>query len=222
MSTKTIYDALVAAGMTREGACAMLGNMKAESSMRSNIAQRGMTKLTDAQYTAAADNGLIDFAHDSVGYGLCQWTYHTRKANLLAIAKSKGVSVGDEDMQVQFCIRELRTEYTGVWAVLTASHDLLQCTQTVCTQYERPAVNNVGTRYEFAQQFMAWLESNGSETPNSSPAPATQEQQSDVILLQLAMQQDGYWDKSIDGLNTADWREAYRAFAGDVLGVDIK
>lgn len=73
-----------------------------------------------------------------------------------------------------------------------------------------------------SERFKALVRGNCSEIPNSSTAPATQEQQSDVILLQLAMQQDGYWPNTIDGLNTASWREAFRAFAGDVLGVEIK
>ena len=51
MSAQTIYDDLRKAGMTHEGACAMLGNMQCESSLRPNIAQRGMTNLTDAQCT---------------------------------------------------------------------------------------------------------------------------------------------------------------------------
>ena len=51
MSEHTIYTDLRRAGMTHEGACAMLGNMQCESSLKANIAQRGMTSLTDAQYT---------------------------------------------------------------------------------------------------------------------------------------------------------------------------
>lgn len=152
MSNKTIFDALVGAGMTVEGACGMLGNMAAESTMRPNIAQRGMTTMSDADYTFAADNGDIDFANDSVGYGLCQWTYHTRKAALLAFAKSRGVSVGDGDMQTQFCVKELKEGYPDLWAMLCSSNDLLQCTERICKEFERPAVNNVEARYGFAKQ----------------------------------------------------------------------
>ena len=88
MSNKSIYTALRAAGMTAEGACGLMGNMMAESNMRSNIAQRGMTSLSDAEYTRRADAGTLDFVHDAVGYGLCQWTYFSRKQNLLAFARS--------------------------------------------------------------------------------------------------------------------------------------
>ena len=36
------------------------------------------------------------------------------------------------------------------------------------------------------------------------------------------MQLDGYWPGTVDGLNTAAWREAFRGFAGDVLGTAIQ
>ena len=127
MSIKTIYDQLRAVGMTAEGACGLMGNMMAESSMQADIAQRGMTTLTDYGYTVAADMRTIDFVHDSVGYGLCQWTYWSRKQDLLSFAAASGVSVGDEDMQVQFCVKELRELFPNVWVVLTGSHDLYEC-----------------------------------------------------------------------------------------------
>ena len=149
MSKLTILTALVRGGMTPIAACAMGGNMMCESNMTANIAQRGMTTLTDAQYTAAADCGAIDFAHDAVGYGLCQWTYFTRKQALLDYARSCGVSVGDEQMQVQFCLNELRTGYPRLWAYLQTTQDI-HCAGDICTDYERPAVNNIRDRIAYA------------------------------------------------------------------------
>lgn len=93
--------------MSAAGACGLMGNMQAESGMKSSIVQRGMTELSDAEYTRRADCGELDFAHDGVGYGLVQWTFGPRKEKLLGFARAAGVSVGDEDMQVKFCISEL-------------------------------------------------------------------------------------------------------------------
>lgn len=149
MSTLSILTALVRGGMTPIAACAMGGNMTAESNMQSNIAQRGMTTLTDAEYTRAADSGTIDFVHDAVGYGLCQWTYYTRKQALLDYARSCGVSVGDEQMQVRFCLNELRTGYPRLWAYLQTTQDI-HCAGDICTDYERPAVNNIRDRIAYA------------------------------------------------------------------------
>lgn len=146
MSTETIYKRLIQAGLTPAGACGLMGNMCAESGMKANIAQRGMTSLSDADYTAAADNGTIDFIHDSVGYGLCQWTYYSRKQGLLDFARSRGKSVGDEEMQVDFCLCELRTSYPGLLALLKSVTDVYTAASDVCTVYERPAVNNISKR----------------------------------------------------------------------------
>lgn len=169
MSAKTIYTQLVQAGMSPTGAFAMMGNMQAESAMRANNAQDGMTKKTDAEYTAAVDNGTYPyFVNDAVGYGLCQWTYHTRKAELLSFAKSRGVSIGDESMQVAFAIKELKRDYAKLWKYLTTTTDLQKATSRICKEFERPAVNNITTRYKNAIGFRESL-ANVSETkPNEA------------------------------------------------------
>ena len=146
MSELSILKLLVQGGMTPIAACAMGGNMYCESTMESNIAQRGMTSLSDAEYTAAADAGTIDFVHDAVGYGLCQWTYYTRKQKLLEYARAYGVSVGDETMQVKFCLEELRTEYASLWSYLQTAQTLYSAAASICKEYERPAVNNIQDR----------------------------------------------------------------------------
>ena len=210
MSNKSIYDALRAAGMTKEGACGVMGNMMAESGMKSNIAQRGMTKLSDEQYTAAADNGLLDFRNDQCGFGLIQWSYPSRKARLLQFAKSQGVSVGDEAMQVQFCIQELKSDYPGLWDYLCTSHDLFMCTQKVCMEYERPAVNNVGTRYEYAEQFYDEF-ANGEQTPIKEPKNWDWK----IAIIQFVMQQDGYWGEP-DGMKSPAFFEAWDEFGKDM------
>ena len=153
MSKLTILQALVLGGLSPVGACAMGGNMMAESGMKANIAQRGMTKLTDAEYTAAADAGTIDFSRDGVGYGLCQWTYPTRKAALLKWSKTFGLSVGDEAMQVQFCLKELEQDYPALLDYLKATKLLYEAAGKVCTEYERPAVNNIRVRADFANEL---------------------------------------------------------------------
>ena len=173
MSNKTIYMALIQAGLTAEGACGLMGNMYAESTMKSNIAQRGMTPLSDEQYTLGADIGTINFTSDSVGYGLCQWTYGPRKAALLAYAKSQNKSVGDENMQVQFCLKELQ-EYGSVLKVLTTSHDLKECSDIVCTKFERPAVNNLEDRYNYSMKFYdEFGVMNPAFTEKPTPTPET-------------------------------------------------
>ena len=207
MSIKTIYKALTAAGLTPQGACGLMGNMMAESSMKADIAQRGMTALTDRQYTAAADAGTIDFAHDAVGYGLCQWTFHSRKAKLIAFARARGVSVGDETAQVQFCLRELQEDFPGVWRVLTGSNDLYECARIVCIQYERPAVNNVDARHAYAQSFFRQLY-DAAEQQLFPPDLS-------VLVLQAVLRGNGY-EVEADGRKSAAFFEKLREFTADM------
>ena len=212
MSTQSIYDALVASGMTIEGACALMGNMEAESRMKSNIVQIGCSKLTDEQYTAAADNGLIDFVHDSVGYGLCQWTHWERKQRLLDFAKKLGVSVGDEDMQVKFAIFEMKTYYNSTFSLLCSSNDLHYCTQFVCVNYEQPKYNNVGIRYMYAQGF---LQMAYSEKP-----PVNSKIDKTILVIQSIMACDGYWDvDKINGVRNDLFRRKIVEWANDVASI---
>jgi len=150
--------------MSPVGACAMLGNMQAESGMRANNAQDGYG-YTDEGYTAKVDAGQLNFI-DSIGYGLCQWTYGPRKLKLLQFARSRGVSVGDEDMQVDFCIQELRSEYPKLWLYLCDATGVYEAAEKICLEYERPAVNNVNTRAGYANGFYM---SFGGVEPSQSP-----------------------------------------------------
>lgn len=154
MSELMIYNQLVGSGLSPAGACGLMGNMKAESAMRSNNAQDGMTDMTDEVYTVSVDIGAYDnFVNDGVGYGLCQWTYPTRKSMLLSFAKDYGVGIGDMVMQLEFCVRELKDWYPGLWQYLCTTTDTYTAASRVCKEYEQPAVNNIDVRARFAAEF---------------------------------------------------------------------
>lgn len=193
-NAKRIWQILRAAGMTEAGAAAMLGNMQAESALRANNAQDGMTKLSDAEYTQLVNTGAYsNFSRDSVGYGLCQWTFYTRKAALLRYARSQGTSVGDLDMQVNFCIKELKEDFPALWSFLTSTADLGKATERICKEYERPAYNNVAERLGYAEKWLVALR--GEEI-----ATAPQEPRNDI-----------YWpprtiDAGMEGPDVAVWQ----------------
>ena len=95
---------------------------------------------TDAAYTAAVDNGSYkNFVRDSAGYGLCQWTYWSRKQALLAFCQSKGTSIGDLEMQLEFMYKELSENYGTVISELRSATSVLQASNAVLLKYERPA-----------------------------------------------------------------------------------
>lgn len=207
MSNQTIYSALILAGMTPEGACAVMGNMQAESGMKAtNVEDR--SGIRDEDYTAKVDNDpSYDFGTDNghhYGYGLCQWTLPSRKRALLAFAKSSGASIGDEYTQVQFCVKELCKDFPGVWALLVSSHNLYECTSMFCAVYENPAVKNTEVRYEYAQKFFD--EFAGQEIQPDAPISDLNTQHWDwkIALIQFCMQADGYWGK-VDGLKSKDF-----------------
>ena len=138
-----IWNYLTAAGMTACGAAGLMGNLYAESGLiPTNLQNTYEKKLgyTDAAYTAAVDSGAYDnFAKDGAGYGLAQWTYHTRKAALLAFAKAAGKSVGDLETQLAFLVKELRESFKLVHYVLVTATDVKTASNVVLLQFEKPA-----------------------------------------------------------------------------------
>jgi hypothetical protein len=99
---KTIWNTLKSAGFNDYGTAGLMGNLYAESGLRpTNLEGTYERKLgfTDETYTQSVDNNsYTNFVKDCAGYGLAQWTYWTRKQNLLNYAKQKGKSIGDLTM----------------------------------------------------------------------------------------------------------------------------
>jgi hypothetical protein len=143
-------------------ACAvagLMGNLFAESGLiPANLQNNFQSRLgmDDAAYTAAVDSGAYgNFANDGAGYGLAQWTYHTRKQALLDHVRAAGASVGDLTAQLDFLWAELQ-KYTGLMAVLRAAKTIREVSDAVLLQYERPADQGEAVkvkRAEYAQGF---------------------------------------------------------------------
>ena len=217
MDARTIYDFFISSGMTRAGALGMIGNLMAESTpeLKPNIVQRGMTKLTDEQYTAAVDNGLLDFV-DSIGYGLAQFTYRTRKAALLSFAKASGTSVGDGEMQLKFIVKELQSEYPTLWKALCSSTNIDGCVDMVCCQYERPAVNNLSVRRNYAHEIEKQIPANSYQENSKDPVAKTFPPDPTVLAFQMWMQYNGYWDGPVTGYKNKYFFQKLREFTDDM------
>ena len=142
MSERSIWNRLDAVIRNSHGTAGLMGNLYAESGLRSTNLQQSAEKrlgMTDDQYTAAVDSREYqDFIRDSAGYGLAQWTYHSRKANLLEYAWSRGTSIGDEDMQVDFLLHELQTDYKTLFERLQTAQTVREASDAVLTMYEQP------------------------------------------------------------------------------------
>lgn len=120
-----------------------MGNLYAESGLRPNNLQNsyeGKLGMADAEYTELVDKGsYTNFVRDSAGYGLCQWTYWSRKEALLAHVKSLGKSIGDLEAQLSFLMKELSAGYNGVLNVLKMATTVRDASDIVLVQFERPA-----------------------------------------------------------------------------------
>ena len=125
------------------GVAGLMGNLYAESGLKSTNLQNSFNKklnITDEEYTSLVDgNNYPNFVTDKAGYGLAQWTYHSRKKNLLDFARQKGTSIGDMSMQLEFLIHELKTGYKAVFDTLASAKSVEEAAVIVLTGYEKPA-----------------------------------------------------------------------------------
>ncbi|MBQ2858359.1 MAG: hypothetical protein IJE78_14795, partial [Bacteroidaceae bacterium] len=164
MSAESIYKQLKQAIGNDFGVFGLMGNLKAESNLQANNLQNTYSKkfgMTDAEYTKAVDDGsYTNFVRDSAGYGLAQWTYWSRKQNLLKYKEAYGSSIGDEAMQVAFMIGELMASYPTVWNVLKNAKSVREASDVVLTQYERPADQSESVKVKraaFGEELMKQL-----------------------------------------------------------------
>lgn len=104
-----IYNFLYGRIKNAFGVSGLMGNLYAESGLVPANLQNSFEKklgYTDDTYTTSVDNGdYTNFVHDSAGYGLAQWTYWSRKENLLLFVRSRNQSIGDLNHSLNFCIR---------------------------------------------------------------------------------------------------------------------
>lgn len=149
------YRKFIAAGMTPAGACGLIGNIEAESDgfypyrveylCLQRLKENGK-EYTHESYTAAIDGGKIsaeEFLHPlpgkQYGYGLAQWTSPGRKSGLWSLAKRKGVSIADEDMQIEYLLWELENSYSHVLNVLKSTQSIREASDVVLKKFEQPA-----------------------------------------------------------------------------------
>ena len=143
MSEATIWSFFKKKGLSDCGVAGLMGNLYAESGLKPTNLQNSYEKklgMSDADYTAQIDAGIYqDFVHDSAGYGLAQWTFWSRKQNLLAFALSRGKSIGDLEMQLDFLWKELTESYSSLVNVLKSATSVRAASDAVLVQFERPA-----------------------------------------------------------------------------------
>ncbi len=125
------------------GVAGLMGNLYAESGLIPNNLQNSCSKrlgLSDAEYTLQVDNdAYTNFVKDQCGYGLAQWTWWSRKQNLLVAAKAANVSIGNLQMQLDFLWKELQTDYASTLTVLKSATSVREASNVVLMKFEQPA-----------------------------------------------------------------------------------
>lgn len=142
-NAKIIWDFLLNQGFNKIGVSAIMGNLQCESGLLPNNLQNNYNTtfgMSDEIYTTSVDNGsYTNFVHDSAGYGLAQWTYWSRKQNLLNYAKSKGKSIGDLNTQLEFLVKELKESFPSLFTLLKNATSIASATSQFMIKYEMPA-----------------------------------------------------------------------------------
>lgn len=173
---QTIYNRLRQGGLTEAAALGMLGNWKAESGNEPYRLQGDFSayRTMSKAYVQSATNGSMSKSEfcKAVGFGLAQWTYPARKANLWDWWKASGKALDSAEMQTDFAMHELQTEYRALLEFLKSTNDIFTATSRICREYERPAVNNIDARFQNANSIKYEIDLNGwQDDPEPEPEP---------------------------------------------------
>ena len=174
------YIFFKANGMTEAGAIGAIDNLESESDgfYPDRVEYLCLTRLretgknyTKETYTADGDSGKIsygEFLHPlpgkQYGYGYAQWTSPGRKEILWKWAKERGVSIADENLQLEYLIWELKNKYKNVWNVLTAATSIKEASDYFLVHYESPADTEEAVRQGRAArgyEFEKYLKNHG-------------------------------------------------------------
>ena len=140
-----IWNTLIKSGMTKAGVAGTMGNLEAESGLNSCIYQisyrQKLGNITFQEYCNSVNKGTYSaksFIHDSVGFGLAQWTFWSVKQELLEACKGK---IGDLNCQLKFLIKNMKQ--IGPWSTLTKSNDVKICSDAVLFKYGNPVAHDL-------------------------------------------------------------------------------
>lgn len=167
--------------MSEAGALGMIGNWECESNCEPYRVQGDFSpyRSVSKAYVEKVENMQItreQFAGNGTqGFGLAQWTYPARRANLYDFWRNSSLRIDDVQLQVSFALHELWTEYSGLWEYLCNTHDLYEACGRVCREYERPAVNNIDARFQAAVRIRGEIDESYEqpEIPDAEKNPDT-------------------------------------------------
>lgn len=176
---QTIYNRLRQHGISEAGALGVLGNFDCESNCEPFRLQGDFSPYRTASksYVTGVTNGRIDrntFAHDAKGFGIYQLTYWSRKQGYYDFWKESGKALDDATLQVDYAVKEMRSDFPQLFAFLKSTTDIFTATSRVCREFENPTVKNIDDRFDAAKRIQHEIDLNnwdGEAEPDPDPAP---------------------------------------------------
>ena len=187
-----IYNRLRQNGISEAGALGILGNFEAESNCEPFRLQGDFNPYRTASksYVQGVTSGSISrqsFSQDQKGFGIYQLTYWSRKQGYYDFWKSSGKALDDAELQVDYALKEMRESYPQLLAFLKATNDVFTATSRVCREFERPAFNNIDSRFSNANKIKYAIDLNnwedGGYDSGDYPAPDPTPLQPDALEL---------------------------------------
>ena len=165
-NARVVYNKLSQAGYSDVAIAGIMGNLNRESGGFNPRKLQGGGEYED--YPSEYIN------NDSVGYGIAQWSYHSRSQGLVDYAKSQNKHSGDLELQLDYLIKECTESYTGVSPTsdfATKETDVIKAAWKFHHDFEgsadsEEAIKN--NRGGDAQGFYKQMQEGGSKSSSSS------------------------------------------------------
>lgn len=126
------------------GTAGLMGNLQAESGLIPYRKQNDNTPpyVASQTYTNNVDDGKYtesQFVNDSIGYGLAQWTFSSRKQQLYDFKSEMGVSIGSYELSLKMLFWELEGGYKDTLEALSNAKSVRAASDYVLHNFEQPA-----------------------------------------------------------------------------------
>lgn len=184
-----IWNYLKSKGLNDYGCAGLMGNLQAESGLKSNNLQNTYeSKLgfSDDNYVNVVDNGTYtNFIYDSAGFGLAQWTWWGRKKALYDYVKSKNKSIGCLETQLEFLYKELSENYKSVLTTLKTAKSVKEASNAVLLKFECPYDQSVSVqnkRASYGQKYYDKYANGGNKEGESVMGVKTYQENSKTQL----------------------------------------
>lgn len=235
-----IWNYFKSKGFSDAGVAGIMGNLQAESGYEpTNLENRANTQggMTDAQFTTAVNNGSISRAefissqkfglysysdstgsYRTYGYGLAQWTFYSRKANLYDFWKRSGKSsIGDLNMQLDFMMNEMSA---SLKSTLTSATDYSSACLTFHNVYEGSAdtASQIQGRINNAKSVY----NKYATTTTTNPAPGGEYAWFPMDTMSISqIAYESYSHGNLNAIDACGSKYVFAPFTGKVVGVGV-